>query len=106
MGPDQFNGNIAKIIRYSQTMLRHAEDGEWDIVAEEEIIRRRLIDNYFSKPLNTSTEPFIAAAIQELLEVNNKLEKLSAAARDDAMSIINSITTGRTAINAYRENSI
>ena len=103
--PDQYSINITKIIKHSLAMLKHAEAGEWEIVAEEELVRRRLINDFFSQPSNITSEPHIDVAIQELLQVNDKLERLSVAARDEARSAIDSIKTGRTAVNAYRDNS-
>ena len=86
-------------------MLKHAEAGEWETVAEEEVVRARLINDFFSQPSNLTSEPHIGVAMQDLLQVNDKLERLSVAARDEAMSAIDSIKTGRSAVSAYRENS-
>lgn len=103
--PDQNNISIAEIITHSHAMLRHAEAGEWEIVAEEEAKRRRLLNNYFSSQSNIAQVPNIEAAISELLQINDKLEALSVAARDDIRSALAALNIGRTAVNAYRDNA-
>lgn len=97
--------DIDDLIRHSRVMLKHAEAGEWETVADEEGRRRRLFNEFFSTSSNVASVPNIDVAIRELLRVNEMLEILSVAARDEAKSAINSIKTGRIAINAYRENT-
>ena len=98
--------SIDKIIEHSLAMLRHAEAGEWEIVVEEEDTRRQLINDFFSQPSILTSDPDIGGSIQQLLQLNEKLEKLSVAARDEARTAIGSIKTGRTAINAYMNNAL
>ena len=97
--------SINDLIDHSHAMLRHAEAGEWDTVARDEAMRRELIDAYFSNPSNIANEPEISHAIQELLRINDRLEQLTAAARDTARAEIKNIGTGRKAISAYTENT-
>ena len=105
MKPEQNNSNIADIIELSHAMLRHAEAGEWESVAEHEPSRRRLLDAFFSTSRDFSAEPGIRGAIQELIQLNDRLESLSVSARDEAKSALTSLNKGRTAVNAYMQNS-
>jgi len=98
------SANIAELIEHCHTMLRHAEAGEWDTVVNDEVIRRQLINTFFSEPSNVANEPDISTAIQELLKINDKLERLSIDARDEAITEVNSISSGRKAVSAYEEN--
>ena len=97
--------NISDLIEHSHAMLGHAEAGEWETVIEDEVIRRQLINTFFSKPSNIANEPDISTVIQEMLLINDKLEKLSIDARDEAKTEVNSITSGRKAVNAYADNA-
>ena len=99
------SANISDLIEHSHSMLRHAEAGEWDTVVNDEVIRRQLINTFFSEPSNIANEPEISSAIQQLLLINDKLEKLSIDARDEAKTEVNSITSGRKAVNAYADNA-
>ena len=105
MRPDKYSRAIAEIISHSHAMVRYAEAGRWDTVAEEEIKRSHLIRDFFSTPSNITKVPNIEAAVNELLQINDKLEQLTAAARDEIGSALAALKTGRTAVSAYRENS-
>ena len=97
--------NISQLIEHSQSMLMHAEAGEWDTVVNEEVIRRELINAYFSEPSNIANEPEISTAIQQLLLINDKMEKLALDAREIAKAGVRSISSGRKAVNAYADNA-
>ena len=96
---------ISDLIEYSHSLLKHAEAGEWDKVIEGEAVRRQLINTYFSIPSNVSDEPEISCAIRELLQINNKLEKLTISVRDEAQTQVSSISNGRRAVSAYVNNA-
>ena len=97
--------NISDLIEHSHAMLGHAEAGEWETVIEDEVIRRQLINTFFSKPSNIANEPDIGTAIQELLLINDKLEQLTTDARTRAKTEASSISNGRKAISAYADNA-
>jgi hypothetical protein len=99
------SANISELIEHSHSMLRHAQAGEWETVIEDEVIRRQLINTFFSKPSNIANEPDISAAIQEMLLINDKLEQLTTDARAKAKTDVSSICKGRKAINAYADNA-
>ena len=96
---------MSDLIDHSRAMLRRAEAGEWDTVTRDEVIRRDMIDRYFSAPSNIANEPGINAAIQELLQINDRLEQLTTDARDRTKVEIGTISTGRKAVNAYTGNA-
>jgi len=99
------SAKISDLIRHSHAMLEHAEAGEWETLAEDEAVRRDLINTFFSNPSNVANEPEISTAIQELLLINDKLEKLTTDARNEAKTAVNSISKGRKAVNAYTDNA-
>jgi hypothetical protein len=97
--------NISELIEHSHAMLGHAEAGEWETVIEDEVIRRQLINTFFSKPSNIANEPDVSTAIQELLLINDKLEQLTIDARSRAKTEVSSISNGRKAVSAYADNA-
>ena len=99
------SASLSDLFEYSYAMLKHAEAGEWDTVAVDEAVRRELINTFFSNPSNIANEPDISTAIQEMLLINDKLEKLTTDARDEAKTAVNSISNGRKAVNAYADNA-
>ena len=97
--------NISDLIEHSHAMLGHAEAGEWEAVIEDEVIRRQLINTFFSKPSNIANEPDVSTAIQELLLINDKLEQLTIDARTRAKTEVSTISNGRKAISVYADNA-
>ena len=96
---------MSDLIGHSRAMLRRAEAGEWDSVTRDEVIRRDMIDRYFSEPSNIANEPGISEAIRELLQINDRLEQLTTDARNSAKAEIDTVSTGRKAVNAYTSNA-
>ena len=86
-------------------MLAHAEAGNWQLVATEEMARRQLFDTFFSDPsrLAGANEP--AQSLQELLQINDRLQALAANARDQVKSELSTVSDGRRAVNAYAQHS-
>jgi hypothetical protein len=96
---------ISELIEYSHAMLRHAEAGEWEALVKNEAIRRELINSVFSQFSNADNDPDISSAIQELLQINKRLEQVTTEARDRARGEANTISHGRKAVNAYADNA-
>ena len=99
------SSEMTDLIDHSRVMLKHAEAGEWETVIRDEVVRRELIDRYFSRPSNIANEPGISTAIQELLQINDRLEQLTTDARNSAKAGIDTISTGRRAVSAYTGNT-
>lgn len=86
-------------------MLDNAEAGEWEAVARDEAIRRELFDALFSKPSNLADEAEVRKCIDEVLQINHRLEQLAAHARDNFKAELKTIGKGRKAVHAYTEHS-
>jgi len=97
--------NITDLFEHSHAMLRHAEAGEWTTVVKDEVIRRQLIDTFFSNASNLADEAELRKCLQELLQINHRLQQLAEHARDRVKAEVNTISEGRKAVNAYAENS-
>lgn len=96
---------LSNLIQHSHSMLERAEAGDWETVIRDEIKRREMINLFFSRPSNIANEPDISTAIQELLQINDKLEKLTLEARNAVKDDIDTIGKGRKAVNAYTDNA-
>jgi hypothetical protein len=96
---------ISDMLDHSRVMLEHAEAGEWIAVVNAEKIRDQLIDTFFSKASNLADETELRNSLQELLQMNNRLQQLATHARDRVKAETNTISEGRKAVNAYAENS-
>ena len=97
--------NISVLLEHSHAMLGHAEAGEWKTVVKDEMIRRQLINTFFSKASNLADEAELHKCLQELLQINDRLQQLAAHAREGVKAEVNTISDGRQAVNAYAENS-
>jgi len=97
--------NLSDLLEHSHAMLGHAEAGEWKTVAREEMVRRQLIDTFFSKASNLADAAELRECLQELMQINDRLQQLAAHARDRVKAEVNTISEGRKVVNAYAENS-
>ncbi len=97
--------NISDLLDHCHVMLEHAEAGEWIAVVNDEKIRRQLIDTFFSKASNRIDETELRNGLQQLLQINDRLQQLAMHARDRVKAEANAISEGRKAVNAYAENS-
>ena len=96
---------MTELLSRSQEMLKHAQAGEWEVVIEEEVQRRHLLEKFFSMPSNVKNLPGIAEAIREMLSLNEKLQKIAIKARKNANDEADAIFSGRRAVGAYAKNS-
>ena len=98
------NAGLSSLIQHSHAMLERAEAGDWETVIKDEIKRRELINSFFSRPSNIASEPEISTAIQELLQINDELEKLTLDARSAVKNDIDTISKGRKAVSVYTDH--
>ncbi len=96
--------SLADLLEHSQAMLQHAEAGEWEAVADGEMMRRELLDNLFAEAANVADETELSSCLQQILQINQKLQELATQARDQVRADINTIGEGRKAVKAYTDN--
>jgi hypothetical protein len=99
------SAKLLDLLERSKAMLAHAEAGDWQRVVAEEEACRQLINTYFSDPSRLTDVNGIGQAIQELLQINDRLQKLAANARDQSKSELSTISEGRKAVNAYAQHT-
>jgi len=100
-----YSVNIADLLEHSHAMLEHAEAGDWKTVVKDEMIHRQLLNTFFSKASDLTDKVELRHCLQELLQVNDRLQQLAAHAREEINAEAKTISEGRKAVNAYAANS-
>lgn len=96
--------SLSMILKHSQNMLVSAEMGDWEKLIEDESRRRKMISVFFSKTPNDKDVARLRDTIEALLAIDDRLKKIVSGARDTVKQELTSITSGRHAVNAYKQN--
>jgi len=92
---------LEQILALSRDMLAKAGDHDWGLVAEIETRRRELVMRCFQQPAEQQYATEVAAAIKEILSLNQAITDLGRRYQEQLSSEINSSKLGRTASAAY-----
>jgi transposase len=92
---------LEQILSLSKDMLAKAGDHEWELVAEIEARRRELVMYCFQQPAKQQHATEVAAAIKEILRLNQEIADLGRRFQAQLGSEINNNKLGRTASAAY-----
>ena len=92
------------LVDQSRAMLERAESGDWDKVIEQEKLINKLIMTFFSIP-NVNDVPGVTSATKEILNINNKMQHLTAGAKNEINSKTDTIHKGRRAVDVYMKNA-
>ena len=95
---------LSQLIECSNKMLKNAESGNWDDVIEAEELRHDLIKALFSTPAVASDVREISGATREIMRINEMLKGHALKMMYKVNSGLDSISTGRKAVNAYGKN--
>ncbi|VAW73705.1 hypothetical protein MNBD_GAMMA13-327 [hydrothermal vent metagenome] len=90
-----------QIIAYSHDMLTLAQDNEWEQVAELDDKRRSLVMQCFQLATSDRDAPAVAAAIKEILLLNQQVADLGAQQQATLGGQIRAQQLGKTAKQAY-----
>ncbi len=90
-----------QIIAYSRAMLALAQDNEWEQVAELDNQRRSLVMQCFKMATSDRDAPAVAAAIKEILLLNQQVADLGAQQQASVGGHIRTQQLGKTARQAY-----
>lgn len=88
----------------TRASLENAHNGKWEQVIRDEQLRRRMISELFSEPLDVQEAVEFRDILQELLQLSRKLEQITAEARDRSHEEAGSISKGRRAMAMYSAN--
>jgi len=92
---------LVEIIGLSKEMLAKARDHEWQRVAELEVARKTLVMRCFQQPTTGQDAPEVAAAIKEILSLNQQVTLLGRQYQEQIGSDIHASKVGRSAAAAY-----
>ena len=96
---------LTDVIEYSETMLKEAKAGNWKAVFKVEKQRSHILKELFSPPLTKNDKDENNEKILQILNINKKLEVLTAKARDDIKNRAGSISKGLHAVDMYAQNT-
>jgi hypothetical protein len=92
---------LRDIIEITQQMLIMARENQWQQVVEMEAERRRLVEVCFQRPTSEQDAPDVAAAIGEILRINEEVAELGQQWRGRLGTEIQTHKVGRAASATY-----
>ena len=92
---------LRDIIELSKDMLLKAQANEWERVAELEVARKTLVTRCFQQPASGQDAPEVAAAIKEILSLNQQVTQLGQKYQEQIGCDIRTSKVGRNASAAY-----
>jgi len=93
---------LVEIIGLSKEMLAKARDHDWERVTELEVARKALVVSCFQQPTAEQDVPEVAAAIQEILRLNQDVSEIGRQYQEELVGEIHTNKIGRAAKAAYR----
>ena len=95
---------LTVLVEHDSQMLKDAEAGNWEKVAENECVRQQLIKEFYSVSSDERETEAVASATKELLLLNKKLLQLTSKARDKVKNDLVEMGKGKAAINTYAKH--
>jgi hypothetical protein len=94
-----------KVLRLSQQMLAHAEQGNWELVSGLESERSRSLDSLFSHPDIKRSLSEIADILFEVISLDKQCMQLGESARNNMVKQLQKQSHGGHAVNSYLKNT-
>ncbi|GMQ88683.1 MAG: hypothetical protein BMS9Abin09_0115 [Gammaproteobacteria bacterium] len=92
---------LRDIIELSKDMLSKAQANQWELVADLETRRKALVMRCFQQPTADQDAPEVAAAIKEILSLNQQVTALGQEHQEQIGCDIHTSKVGRNASAAY-----
>ena len=92
---------LAALIGLARAMLRAAENGNWEEVANIEAARREEIATCFAHTAARGNAAVIADSIRTLLAIDHQIMLLATTGMDMLRDKLGTLRTGRIALQAY-----
>jgi hypothetical protein len=96
---------LANILEVSKDMLATARENDWQRVVELEARRARMVRDCFASPTPEQDAPQVAAAISEILHLNQQVAQLGGQWKQRLGTEIRNRKAARTASAAYLSNA-
>ena len=93
---------LVEIIGLSKEMLAKARDHDWQRVTELEVARKALVVSCFQQPAVDQDVPEVAAAIKEILRLNQDVSEIGRQYKEELVGEIRTNNIGRAAKAAYQ----
>lgn len=93
---------LVEIIGLSKEMLANARDHDWERVNELEVARKALVVSCFQRPTAEQDAPEVAAAIKEILRLNQDVSEIGRLYKEELVGEIRTNNIGRAAKAAYQ----
>ncbi len=94
---------LARVLTMTQDMVRLAQAGEWDRVAEYESERREDLKQCFSEAVDPGNAELVAEALAAVLHLNEELMAQLASAREGVLQQGIAQARTRSAIDSYHD---
>jgi hypothetical protein len=94
---------MAHVLTLTKQMLGLAEDGEWDQVADMEVLRRDDLRACFSDTVPAADTELMAEAMAALLSLNEELMAKLRVARSEVLAQGRERMHKRSAVDSYQE---
>ena len=94
-----------KVLRLSQRMLDHAEQGNWEMLGSLEAERSRSLDSLFQHPEIKQSLSDIAETLFDVIAIDKQCLLLGDEARQAMLLQLNNQSQGSRALNSYMENA-
>ena len=99
--PAPWEQQITRLRTLSHEILALARAGEWEILAEREVQRRRVIEEVFAQPVLPAAAPDLAACVHEVLSSDSTVLALAQAEQSQRAQRLRALTRRRKACLAY-----
>ena len=96
---------LADLLEASRRMQDCARTGDWESVDELQLQCHELSQDIFTAPVSPRESAAHAAAIKELLGINESIVSLGCNAREICLQNVGSLKHSRQAIKEYTTNS-
>ena len=97
---------LSELLSYGREALSCAEAGDWEKVVAAENQNRVLLNQFFEKPIPAEESAQVAAAIGEMLELNDQLQRMTLEARRAVTIEASQAVKGKQALDAYAKNTL
>ena len=94
---------LAEVVKLTKDMLSLARAGDWDEVAELELIRRDALGQCFDRPILDHDSSLIAEALAVILHLNEELMSVLTIAREQTQEDSLIYRKGRVAVAQYQD---
>jgi len=99
------NNGLNDCLILTESMLQLAREGQWDVLHEMEIKRKKMLESCFEEPVAPGNVANVEHYLRTLLNLNNQITQLANEARSQVAGHLHRMGKGKTAASAYMVHS-